>query len=398
MQKMSGKTARVDKLRASIEWEQSMKEIENAILRVTGVVLSGDNLEQLKASIEWVDTSNFTGVLGSGDDTVQAALETLDQAAGVSYPLLAPDGSIGVPSYSFASDTYTGFILNDTGQLSAVAAGLTATVFTDAFNYHLYPQRHQGGSAAAPVVTFATDTNTGVYSAAADTLGFSAGGVERLNIGKHGARFSEHVVAEAFYVESGGELGPVGLKVPDGSLSDPSMTFASDTDTGFRLNATGQLAASAAGLTATVFTDAFNYHLYPQRHPGGSAAAPVVTFTSDTDTGVYSAAADTLGFSAGGTHRMTVGRDGVSVEDKITAEAFYLQSGGEVPQSYVENFSAAGEWVVTHNLNRNSFMAQAYNGVGVLLTPNTVHVNDKNVTYFYFAEAQDGKAVIFGVN
>lgn len=80
MQKMSGKQARVDKLRAAVEWEQSMKEIENAILRKTGASLSADDLAQLVASIEWVDSSNFSGHLSTADDTVKEAFETLDQS------------------------------------------------------------------------------------------------------------------------------------------------------------------------------------------------------------------------------------------------------------------------------------------------------------------------------
>jgi hypothetical protein len=38
------------------------------------------------------------------------------------------------------------------------------------------------GSAAAPAYTFSTDLNTGMYSVAADNLGFSAGGIEQLRL------------------------------------------------------------------------------------------------------------------------------------------------------------------------------------------------------------------------
>ena len=38
------------------------------------------------------------------------------------------------------------------------------------------------GTAAAPAYTFSTDLNTGMYSVAADNLGFSAGGVEQLRL------------------------------------------------------------------------------------------------------------------------------------------------------------------------------------------------------------------------
>jgi hypothetical protein len=44
----------------------------------------------------------------------------------------------------------------------------------------------QGGSAAAPSLTFSGDTNTGIFSPAADTIAFSEGGVESMRIDSAG--------------------------------------------------------------------------------------------------------------------------------------------------------------------------------------------------------------------
>jgi hypothetical protein len=44
----------------------------------------------------------------------------------------------------------------------------------------------QGGSAAAPSLTFSGDTNTGIFSPAADTIAFSEGGVESMRIDSSG--------------------------------------------------------------------------------------------------------------------------------------------------------------------------------------------------------------------
>lgn len=90
--------------------------------------------------------------------------------------------------------------------------------------------------------------------------------------------------------------------------------------------------------------------------------------------------------------------DTLEVENVVTAEAFYTKSGGEVPRAYYEDFSAAVEWTVTHNLDSNAFIAQAFKGTGEMVIPDTIHVNDRDVAYFYFATAQDGKAVILGLN
>jgi len=44
----------------------------------------------------------------------------------------------------------------------------------------------------------------------------------------------------------------------------------------------------------------------------GTAAAPSVTFSSDTDTGVFRSSANTIGLSAGGTERATVSANGLT--------------------------------------------------------------------------------------
>jgi len=50
----------------------------------------------------------------------------------------------------------------------------------------------------------------------------------------------------------------------------------------------------------------------------GSAADPSISFASDQDTGLFSAGADEIGFSTGGTSRMTVG-SGVHISNSVTA-------------------------------------------------------------------------------
>jgi hypothetical protein len=90
--------------------------------------------------------------------------------------------------------------------------------------------------------------------------------------------------------------------------------------------------------------------------------------------------------------------DTLNVENAVTAEAFYFKTGGQAPKSYYEDFAAAVEWEVSHNLNSSAFIAQAFKGTGEMVIPGTIHVNDPNTAYFYFATAQDGKAVILGIN
>jgi hypothetical protein len=58
--------------------------------------------------------------------------------------------------------------------------------------------------------------------------------------------------------------------------------------------------------------------------PDGTAPLPSASFASDPNTGLYSAAADTIGFSTGGAGRLTLGN---SILAPVTAEQISLGTG-----------------------------------------------------------------------
>jgi hypothetical protein len=89
--------------------------------------------------------------------------------------------------------------------------------------------------------------------------------------------------------------------------------------------------------------------------------------------------------------------DTLNVENAVTAEAFYFNSGGEAPQSYVEEFTTSLEWIVNHSLQRPHFIAQAWQDNGLQVIPDTIDVSNHNTAYFYFTTAMAGKAVLFAV-
>jgi hypothetical protein len=174
------------------------------------------------------------------------------------------------------------------------------------------------------------------------TLTNDGGGQVTLSAGSN-PRFN-NVTAEGFYVQGGGEFDATGIQVADGAVGTPAISFV-----------------------------------------------------GDTDTGIYRPAANELAISLGGTEAVAFRPDSPRVSGVVTAEAFYHTEGGEAPRSYVENFSAALEWQVGHNLARTSFIAQAYKSNGKQVIPDEIDVSDPNTAYFYFAVAQEGKAVILGV-
>ena len=81
-----------------------------------------------------------------------------------------------------------GIKANVDGSAAIQVGGVDAITLTSAgaASFVTSPMTIQGGSAAAPSLTFSGDTNTGIFSPAADTIAFSEGGVEALRINSSG--------------------------------------------------------------------------------------------------------------------------------------------------------------------------------------------------------------------
>jgi len=109
------------------------------------------------------------------------------------------------------------------------------------------------GSVTSCAVKFASDPNTGIISPGPDQLSFVTGGVGRLTVDANGA-----------------------------------VVFTNNVLIGGTLTLTGSSTSFFAG----------------------SAGAPSITFTGDTNTGIYSPGADQLGFSTGGVNRLTLDGSG----------------------------------------------------------------------------------------
>lgn len=194
------------------------------------------------------------------------------------------------------------------------------------------------GSTSLPSHNFSSDTNTGIYRAAADTLGIVTGGSERVRVDSSG---NLNILAQAelrLQDTTGGEY--VGHKAPGTVTSSHTYTWpaalpgansilqttsagvlswitggtgtvtgpGSSTSTAIaRWNGTGGTALSDSGVlidgsnnmsgVSTLTTSILNTGV-------GSAAGPVIAPTAQTSTGIYFAS-DTVGITTSGTNRAT---------------------------------------------------------------------------------------------
>lgn len=103
------------------------------------------------------------------------------------------------------------------------------------------PVKLLAGTAAAPGVTFTSDTDTGLFSPGANQVAVTTGGVQRLLIG------------------SDGSITPSGsLLFPLGSATSPSIAFTGDTDTGLYSPGANQVAIATAG-TGRLFVNSTGF-------------------------------------------------------------------------------------------------------------------------------------------
>lgn len=195
--------------------------------------------------------------------------------AAVATPLSATD--IVIP-YSFTSGTTilaaemnANFTAIAAGAVSKSGATMTGALIlstdvtvdgvdiSDFLSSAGYVTAGTAGTVSLPSFTVTGDTNTGIYFSAADAVAITAGGVQRALINTSGVTVT-------------GTLATTG-----------SLTITGDIQSLVNLTFSGHLLGSA-----------------------NTAAAPPYSFSGDTNTGIYSATADTIQFSTGGTLRAYV--------------------------------------------------------------------------------------------
>lgn len=160
-----------------------------------------------------------------------------------------PDGLVSACGLGFTADANTGLIRTTTDTMGLVTGGVTRRTISTTVETFTLPQQGAAGSAPTPTYSFSGDTNTGIYSHSADALGFTTGGVARMRL------------TTAALLPNSGNTYDLG---------------------------------SSANYWRDVYADQFD------AASNGSETLPVLKRVTDTDTGVFFPAANTLGLAVGG--------------------------------------------------------------------------------------------------
>jgi len=290
-----------------------------------------------------------TGIFSSGVDqigfscggVIKAVLSSTD--LDVKGRFYAADGTVALPAYSFNSDPDTGIYRSGANELTLVTGGGSATgntvftlygsggteVYQDA-NTSTFLRVYNGnvGSRTATTsVMSLTNRSTsmdgsialvkyalghsGTYSNGSPTSNSGAITISSDQI----ARWAWEMGTsgnEGIYYNSQTYGGVARLTntgrwlVSDGTATDPSLSFLNDLGTGMYSGGVTNLRFATVGVGRWQINSTGDFGIVTGNAgvistSDGTAAGPSYSFLSDTDTGIYKANTNVLGFSAGST-------------------------------------------------------------------------------------------------
>jgi hypothetical protein len=213
--------------------------------------------------------------------------------------------------------------------LTSNALNLKAPIASPAFTGQITMPR---GTAGTPSLSITGDTNSGLYQSADDNIEISTGGVMRVNVSNTG------IYCQDIRVNSGidGHLAFFQTATKYLSSKDP-MDLPVSTLTSNALNL-------KAPIASPVFTGVVSV-------PLGSVTNPSITFTGDTDTGIYSSGTNSLNFTTNGVQKLNIStstitasaplssNSNITTTALITAPTFLVSSNGALTSPAVNQIS-----------------------------------------------------------
>lgn len=202
------------------------------------------------------------------------------------------------------------FVHNGSGVLTLANSGVTAS----------YNITAPAGLVGSPGFNFAGSTNTGFYRPSVGVIGASCAG------------------SQVMSMAAGAITTTVPYVAPLGAVGAPSFSFAGDLDTGIYSSGANSVSIAAQGIETCAF-DGTSVKPKIQTHSiSGTEANPAYSFASETGTGWWYPAANSIAFSAGGTERFRI--SDTAIDSKSIPLTNVGSSTGAT--SFYEEYSDAG--------------------------------------------------------
>ncbi|HTK59884.1 MAG TPA: tail fiber domain-containing protein [Candidatus Baltobacteraceae bacterium] len=183
--------------------------------------------------------------------------------------------------------------------------------------------------------TFQTGALAPVQTAATDNLYYGNVGGTSTNGAQMLLQFGS---ADRFRVTLTGQQ-----QLPLGSLTAPSYSFIGDTNTGFYSSGADSFSFVTNGVARTTINNSgTTVNSGVLSLPAGTNAAPSLTFTGDTNTGIFRGTADTLSFVTNGVTGMTVSAtNNVVIPGALTVNGTFSSGSLSGNGSAITNLNAS---------------------------------------------------------
>jgi hypothetical protein len=278
-------------------------------------------------SLYFKDSGTDTGLFSAGTDQVNIATAGVERVEwGTSEVVFNDSGE----NYDFRveGDTRPNLLLVDA---SADSVGVDGTLKVTNGVAEL-----ADGTAAAPSLTFGSDTNTGIYRVGADTLGIAAGGVK---VGEFGSNGITGVVRTATAVTASGTavdftsipswVKRVTVMLSAVSLSGTALVRFRLGDSTIATSGYSGVGSYVAAAGAASVAQTAGFDIYTSGTPSSSAAySGSITFVNVSGntwvaSGVFAAAAGNLGtFPVAGTITLTTALTQVRITTSNGTDTF----------------------------------------------------------------------------
>ena len=323
-------------------------------------------------------TDTDTGVYRSGANTVAIAAGGVTAATITATQLSVRATSYTTPAYSFQDDPDTGIFRPSANVFGISTGGATSAVFTTTSVQLL------DGSAATPSITFQSDTDTGIYRAGSGQVSISSNGVQvstlertgtsnRLTIPNTGSDAESQIELQSNDLNKSGRLffrgtntsSSFGLFFP--GATGPNVTRFRITNSDTSTNTVRVVIADATGDTVNIGENANPDSGYKLKVNGaaqfssyisladGSAGTPSISFTNDTDTGIYRPSTNQVGIAAGGGLRFLVGTTQTQIQNIFAALS---------TSQFIDGSAATPSIAFTNDLD-TGFYRLASNDIGI---------------------------------
>jgi hypothetical protein len=218
------------------------------------------------------------------------------------------DGGITITNNTASTSTTTGAlkVTGGVGVVGAMWVGGTsnAATFNATSTTNGGFQGIDADTASVPSFTWTGDQDTGMFRSATDTIGFTTGGTSRLTIANTLITAIQPISITNTTASTSTTTGALRVS---GGVGVAGAMWVGGTSNAVTFNATSTTNGGFQGIDAD------------------TASVPSFTWTGDQDTGMWRTAADSIGFTTGGTNRLTIANtlitaaQPVSITDNTTA-------------------------------------------------------------------------------